>query len=92
MNQRVMLARFRALMLEKLRKHPDYSWDNTIVLCLLDRLHQETDELVRALVTNNPRQIGRECADVANFAMGIAYLSGALEADADAGKGAASEA
>lgn len=39
---------------------------------LLMRLHQEVDELVIALNENNPKNVLREAADVANFAMFIA--------------------
>jgi hypothetical protein len=49
---------------------------------LLIRLREEVDELERSLMyraTSGTRQVVRECADVANFAMMIADVAGRMK-------------
>ena len=58
----------------------DRHWENTVFPCppdqlMMERLHQEIDELVVALHEGNPKKILHEAADVANFAMFIADLN-----------------
>ena len=47
-------------------------WDQCSDAYLLNRLRQETDELIRAVERQEPQAIIREAADVANFAYFIA--------------------
>lgn len=79
---------FARLMEKKLRKHDDRpGWKDETRGWLLSRLRDETEELHRAIHKPDHGQpldselIGREAADVANFAMMIADVCGALEAD-----------
>ena len=62
----------------------DKHWEQTPFPCdpinwMMMRLHQEVDELVIALHKRNLDKIRSEAADVANFAMFIADIEGALE-------------
>lgn len=79
------VAAFAMLMEEKLLLNDHRpGWKNDDVLALIARLHEETRELVRAIGEGvDPAvvhaEIGREAADVANFAMMIADVCGALD-------------
>jgi NTP pyrophosphatase (non-canonical NTP hydrolase) len=53
-------------------------WRHMTPSWLLERLQVETRELERAMKTKNSRDIAREAADVANFAMFIADKFGGL--------------
>ena len=54
---------------------------------LMSRLYQEVAELIIAVHEGNPETIKLEAADVANFAMFIADIEGALESDKPPSKG-----
>lgn len=73
---------FALLMEQKLREN-DYKggWGECELPWLLGRLRQEVDELgavAQARPPMGPEQVGREAADVGNFAMMIADVCGAL--------------
>ena len=71
---------FALLMEEKLgaNDHKRH-WSSFTVEYLLRRLRQEVGELERAVSEGqSPPDIGREAADVANFAMMVADLAGGL--------------
>lgn len=66
---------FTNTMREKLEKHEhDRNWRDEDPLLLLVKLIGETHELLEELqlVPRDPARVGRECADVANFAYMIA--------------------
>ena len=67
---------FATMMELKLQKHDNKSgWINSTPEELMDRVWNEFEELTQALVTDaDPRDIIKECADVANFCMMIADL------------------
>ena len=84
---------FLTLMRKKLdagRRHGYVGWDRYWENCafassprgphglLFQRLQEEIIELALALSREDTEAIGEECADVANFAMMIADLHGAL--------------
>ena len=78
------VASFAALMEAELRKHDDRpGWKNEDVQWLFSRLKDESTELIKAIHTKGPISIGREAADVANFAMMIADVYGGLKASGD---------
>jgi len=70
------LAKFAATMRAKLLKRDSdeekTGWSNEAPFYLLERLHQETAELLEAFDKNDLQEIILECADVANFAMMLA--------------------
>ncbi|MCG3177033.1 MAG: hypothetical protein MOGMAGMI_01999 [Candidatus Omnitrophica bacterium] len=57
--------------MEAVLKENDHKggWQNCPMEYLRDRLHQEVRELDRALLDGDPKNITKECIDVANFAM-----------------------
>ncbi len=64
---------FAAEMVAKLAENSHKAhWGTEANTRLLRRLREEVDELRDALIDGHPREIIRECADVANFAMMIA--------------------
>jgi len=74
---------FAHLMETKLRENDHKGgWQNDGVSTLLRRLREETDEVLAAIRDTSskldPSRVGREAADVANFAMMIADNVGAL--------------
>jgi len=70
---------FAAIMEAELRKHDDRpGWKNEDVQWLFSRLKDESAELIKAIHTKGPISVGREAADVANFAMMIADVTGGL--------------
>ena len=74
------VAAFAMLMEEELRKHDDRpGWKDCSPGWLMDRLHQELKELSSALNHDIAEAVPREAADVANFAMMIADVSGGLK-------------
>lgn len=56
-------------------------WQRDTALSLLRRLREETTELARAI--GGEGDVLKEAADVANFAMMIADVSGALKWESD---------
>ncbi|MGO1303645.1 MAG: hypothetical protein ACTMKV_02550 [Sphingomonas parapaucimobilis] len=75
------VAAFAALMEQQLRANDHKGgWKNDTSFALWSRLLQEAIELNEARATRNPdsERIGREAADVANFAMMVADVMGAL--------------
>lgn len=74
------VAAFAMLMEERLLLNDHKAgWKNDDLLALVARLHDETSKLVRRAWGSRPK-IGGDAADVANFAMMIADVSGALDA------------
>jgi hypothetical protein len=74
------VAAFAMLMEAELRKHDDRpGWKKENVQWLYSRLIDELQELFVAIPTQVAGTIGKEAADVANFAMMIADVSGSLE-------------
>ena len=72
---------FSKVMLKKLDKYPNWDWVNANgVEDLLGRIMEKVFELVRALASEDatPEEIDMICADIANFAMGIAVLRGTI--------------
>ena len=80
---------FSKVMLKKLDKYPNWDWVNypnrdwvnaNGVEDLLGRIMEKVFELVRALASEDatPEEIDMICADIANFAMGIAVLRGTI--------------
>lgn len=68
---------FACLMEQKLRMNDHRpGWKDTAVCWLWDRLNGEADELLD--VVSGGGNVGSEAADVANFAMMIADVCGAL--------------
>lgn len=67
---RPALAQFAGEM-EAVLKQNDHKggWKDCPMEYLRDRLHQEVRELDRALLDGDPKNITKECIDVANFAM-----------------------
>lgn len=64
---------FSGVMLEKLRENRHKAhWKHVSREWLVGRLHDELDELLSAIESDQPLSIVYECADVANFAMMIA--------------------
>lgn len=70
--------------LERGRQHGYMGWDlkwkdvafpYDPVQFLIDRFHQEIDELIVAISKDQPEDIMREAADVANYAMMIADIN-----------------
>ena len=58
----------------------DNKWDGSLFpyapnKFMIDRLHQELDELIIALHDGDPKKILGEASDVANFAMMIADMN-----------------
>ena len=82
------VSRFAGLMEAQLIKHDDkLGWKNEYIKFLFDRLIEEANELFELLKSPavvDPVRIGEEAADVANFAMMIADVCGALKEDVDA--------
>lgn len=78
------VAAFAQLMERELRVNDHKGgWQYEDPLCLLDRLREESRELkcaVGGAITPDPDSVGSEAADVANFAMMIADVCGALAA------------
>lgn len=75
---------FAHIMEQKLRENDHKShWSDCAPSWLLGRLREETTELAGAIGSGykSPEHIGREAADVANFAMMIADVAGALKAE-----------
>lgn len=81
------IHKFTGLMFEKLKanRHKG-SWKGADVGALLVRLEQEVDELKVSLFnaevlggSTRRREVAKEAADVANFAMFIADIVGGLE-------------
>ena len=71
------VAAFARLMERNLRANDHKGvdgWRRMSLLWLLKRLGQEYDELAKALESKDAERIESECADVANFAMGIADI------------------
>ena len=54
---------------------------------LMSRLYEEVAELIIAVHEGKPEKIRLEAADIANFAMFIADIEGALESDKPPSKG-----
>ena len=80
------IRRFARIMEQKLREHDDRNgWDQCDWDWLHDRMLEEARELFDLLAPledphwDNPVGVGREAADVANFAMMIADRCRALE-------------
>lgn len=70
------VARFAQLMERRLRANDHKGgWRGDTPHALLRRLREETDELYLAITAED---VGNEAADVANFAMMIADVCGAL--------------
>ena len=67
--------RFAEIMISKLNENNHKSgWKNCTNSYLLKRLREEVDELEKALINGKGHfEIGREAADVANFAMMVAF-------------------
>ncbi len=76
---------FAYLMERELREHDDREgWKDCGSGWLMERLMEEFDELEVAITERfPPRSIGSEAADVANFAMMIADVCGALAETTD---------
>ncbi len=73
------LLAFWRLMVVKLGENSHKThWSRSTDAYLMRRLVQETKELRNALKKGDAKEIGREAADVANFAMMIADNAGAL--------------
>lgn len=53
-------------------------WEKTWVMELFSSLRDESNELAIAIEVGNSKEIVRECADVANYAMMIADVVGGL--------------
>ena len=71
---------FMHLMEERLRANDHKpGWKQDIVPALFRRLQEETAELDGAIDFGTAGEIAKETADVANFAMMIADVSGALD-------------
>ena len=80
---RPIVSWFARLMEQKLSKNDHKGgWVGCTPSWLLRRLRAETNELARALKCHKkaPALIAREAADVANFAMMIADVTGGLAA------------
>ncbi len=70
---------FAHLMEQQLRANDHKpGWKNDRPKPLVDRLREETEELIVAILDHGPEQIGKEAADVANFALMIADVCGCL--------------
>ena len=84
MRPRREVAAFARLMERELRANDHKGgWKAWQTVSALVRLREETDELATALLRNeSPSVIGEEAADIANFAMMIADMAGALREDA----------
>lgn len=74
------LEQFMQVMRDKLNENQHKPrWDGDTIEWLMMRLKEETQELVEAIDFNEPpRNVARECADIANFAMMIADVSKGL--------------
>jgi len=71
---------FAEIMERKLLKHDDRGgWQDCSLLCLLLRLREKDRDLVRAIEHGSPDDIAAEAADVANLAMMMADVVGALD-------------
>lgn len=80
MNLRPEVQRFAELMELRLRANDHKpGWKQDILPALFRRLQQEAAELDGAIDFGTADEIAREAADVANFAMMIADVCGALE-------------
>lgn len=81
------VARFAELMEQKLRANDHKGhWLGSSLSYLIARLREECGELIDAVLyeeDSTPGHITEEAADVANFAMFIADVAGALDVDAD---------
>jgi NTP pyrophosphatase (non-canonical NTP hydrolase) len=81
------VARFAELMEQKLRANDHKGhWRGSSLSYLIARLREECGELIDAVLyeeDSTPGHITEEAADVANFAMFIADVAGALDVDAD---------
>lgn len=88
---RTQVEQFATLMEAKLAKHDGErgprGWSGDGAMRLMARLRQEVEELERALTCGecgtklqkpNPTKVASEAADVANFAMMVADVCGAL--------------
>jgi len=76
---------FALVMEEKFRKHDDDGWfmDGGDLEFFLRRLAEEIREMFDAMVAGKPEEeVRRECADVANFALLIAYNYEPITTDA----------
>jgi len=77
---------FARLMEQQLRANDHKpGWKHDSADALIDRLNQELDELADAVdewpqsrILNGTERVGKEAADVANFAMMLADICGAL--------------
>lgn len=81
------VARFAELMEQKLRGNDHKGhWRGASLSYLIARLREECGELIDAVLyeeDSTPGHITEEAVDVANFAMFIADVAGALDVDAD---------
>lgn len=70
---------FAVLMEQQLRANDHKpGWKNDTPAALMDRMHEETTELIEALGWGHPNEIAKEAADVANSALMIADVRGCL--------------
>lgn len=80
---RPQVRRFAELMELQLRANDHKGgWQDDSMSALFRRLKEECDELGEAImyrVSRGEKNVGREAADVANFAMMITDISGELE-------------
>lgn len=75
------VRRFALLMLEKLKQNTHKGgWELDAPQELFAQMHEEIAELAAELDRSkiDPKEVARECADVANFAMMIADVVGGL--------------
>ena len=74
------VVKFALLMEKKLKENDSKGgWSKCEYDYLLQRIDEEVVELKHSIrVNGSDRKIGRECADVANFAMMIADNTGVL--------------
>ena len=64
------ISMFVSVMVEKLHKHRGKGhWDKIDINEALSRMHEETEELAEAIKEEDYKEIHREAADVANFAL-----------------------
>lgn len=82
------LAAFTQVMRDKLTENQHKpTWKECYPSWLLSRLKEETEELDMEMmnVPKRPRDIARECADIACFAMMIADVYGGLKPEPERG-------
>lgn len=68
---RESINNFSNIMFSKMERNIDdkEGWDDIEILYALEQIKEETEELEKALISQDAKSAKLECADIANFCM-----------------------